>query len=83
MKQTASHVKHRSCASCGKDRPAVLFPKFKNGGYRKTCQLCVDTNKAKPKDVVKLRATSLKADRSRKKLEAARLETVSGERETV
>lgn len=77
------HVKHRSCSSCGKARPAVVFPKLPNGAYGKRCQLCVDTARGKPKDVIKLRSASMKAHRMRRKQEAARLETVGKEAETV
>lgn len=77
------HVKHRSCQSCGKQRPVVLFPKLPNGAYRKKCQLCVDSGKRGPKDVVKLRSASMKAHRMRRKLQETRVETVSGEMETV
>lgn len=72
---TVKHVKHRSCTSCGKERLQVLFPKLPNGAYGKKCQLCVDTGKRRPKDVVKLRSASMKAHRVRRKLEEARLET--------
>lgn len=65
MSDRVKHVKHRSCTSCGKERPAVLFPKFKNGGYRKTCQLCVDTKKAAPKDVMALRLKGRRAQERR------------------
>lgn len=72
---TVKHVKHRICVSCGKERLALLFPKRSNRAYGKKCQLCVDSGKRGPKDVVKLRAASLKAHRMRRKLQATRMET--------
>ena len=75
----------RICETCRIERPLVLFPKLQKRGRSKRCQLCRDKGVVarRPKDVLKLRSASLKADRSRKKLRAARVETVGGERETV
>lgn len=75
MSEAVKHVKHRNCVACGKRRPAVLFPKYSNRSYGKRCQLCVDTAKRGPKDVIKLRSASLKAHRMRRKLQESRLET--------
>lgn len=58
-------MKHRSCISCHKDRPAVLFPKLKNGAYGKTCQLCVDT---KVKDLEQLRTRGRRAQERRQRM---------------
>lgn len=66
-------MKHRSCTSCGKQRPSVLFPKLSNGAYGKRCQLCVDTAKT-PKDLVAFRTRGRRAQEKKAEMVKANRE---------